>query len=461
MLISMKRFISLIFLSSCMVGPNYKQPKTKTPVAFSEAQEKKNISLKNWWERFEDPVLNNLVKTALKGNFDVKIAKERILQFRALYRIAKADLFPQVDANAQAIRSKVSESLVFSPFLGTTLQNYFEIGFDAIWELDLFGRIRREKEAAMYATEVQIEEKNDIELSLLAEITRLYIDIRYFQTKIALFEKKQEVELEILTLYQDRFHSGIDSIIIKEIADANFQNISSEIPLLQEALKQNFYALVSLLGKNPENFSLGSLRQGPIPYIRGKVFAPMPASLLRRRPDIRRAEREFARATANIGVAMADLFPTVSLLGDFNQQSTDLNRLFNPMASSWNIGPIVNWPIITFGKIRSNIDEKKSLQKQACFNYQKTVIDAFKDVESAFVAYFKEKEHLFHVDLGLQSKLKQQQHTDDLAKSGIEDYISYLLAKREALDQEDFVIQSQRTLSVNLTSVYKALGGGF
>ena len=284
--------ISLIFLAGCMVGPNYKQPKTPTPKIFTEAKESKNISLKNWWEKFDDPVLNKLVQTALKGNFDVKIATERILQYRALYRIARADLFPQVDANAKAIRSKVSESLVFSPFLGTTIQNFFEVGFDAVWELDFFGKIRREKEAAMYATDVQIEEKKDIELSLLAEITRLYVDIRYFQTKIALFEKRKDVEKDILTFYQDRFHSGIDSIIVQEIATANFQNISSEIPLLQESLKQNFYALVSLLGKDPEHLSLSSLKKGPIPQIKGKVFAPMPSALLRRRPDIRRAEKE-------------------------------------------------------------------------------------------------------------------------------------------------------------------------
>jgi multidrug efflux system outer membrane protein len=457
----MKYLISLIFLSSCMVGPNYKQPKTSTPKVFKEAKEKKNISIKNWWERFDDPVLNKLIQTALKENFDVKIAQERILQYRALYRIAKADLFPQVDANAQAIRTKVSESLVFSPFLGTPYQNFYEAGFDAIWELDFFGKIRREKEAATYAVEVQIEEKKDVELSLLAEVTRLYVDIRYFQTKIALYEKKKEVEEGILNFYKDRFHSGIDSIIAKEIAEANYQNITSEIPLYEEALKQNFYALVSLLGKNPETLSLSSLKKGPIPYVRGKVFAPMPSSLLRRRPDIRRAEKEFARATANIGVAMADLFPSFSLLGNFHQQSTDFNKLFGSKASSWNIGPIVNWPIITFGKIRSNIDEKKSMQKQACFSYQKTVVDAFKDVESAFVAYFKEKQHLYNVDLGLKAKLKQQSHTNDLAKSGIDDFISYLLSKREALDQEDYVIQSQKTLSINLVSIYKALGGGF
>lgn len=453
--------ILCVFLAGCMVGPNYKQPKVDSPAVYSEAKRSQDISLKRWWKKFKDPVLSQLINIALKENYDVKIAKEKILQYRALYRVAKADLFPQVDANAKALRSKISENLVNSTFLGTKLQNFFEVGFDAIWELDLFGKMRREKEAALFAVKAQIEEEKDVKLTLLGEVARLYIDIRFFQTKIALLEKKKWVEKKIYDLYKDRFESGIDSMLVKEIAFANYKNISSEIPLLDEALKQNFYALVSLLGKNPESFSFEKLKSGPIPMIRERVVAPLPSKLLRRRPDIRRSEQLLRQATSNIGVAIADLFPSFSLIGDTHQQSADLNNLLKTNSNSWNIGPIINWPIITFGKIRSNIDEKKSLQRQALLDYEKTVIDAFKEVESSLVAYFDEKKHLYLTDKALQAKLKEQHLHKDLNESGIEDAISYFNAKREALNQEDYVIESQKNLSTNLIALYKALGGGF
>lgn len=455
------RFLVFVFLTSCMVGPNYQEPKVKTPKKFSESKKNKNTSLINWWKKFEDPVLDQLVNQAFKKNYDINIAKERICQLKARYRITKADLFPQVDANARAIRSKISENLANSRFLGTQYQNFFEIGFDAIWEIDLFGKIRREKQAAAYAIQAQEEETNDVQLSVSAEVARLYVNIRYLQKKLSIFTRIQEVEKELAVLYKDRYSSGINSLLELEEAVTAYQNVTSELSRIDEALNETFYSLLTLLGKNPGDLTLKSLKNGPIPFIQTEVFGPSPSSLLRRRPDIRNAERKLAESTANIGSAVADLFPKFSLIGNYHQQSAETNKLFKSPSSSWNIGPIVDWPIITFGKIRANIDEKKSIQKQALLNYEKTITDAFNDVENAFNAYFKEEKFLYHSHLALDAKLKQQHLHNSLYQSGIEDRLDYLLSKKQALTQEDLVTDSQKNLTTNLISLYKALGGGF
>jgi len=444
-----------------MVGPNYKEPKIKTPKEFKEVKKQKNASLSNFWKKFNDPILDKLIDKALQGNFDVRIAKEKICQLRAIYRVTKADLFPQINANARAIRSKISENLTNSRFLGTQYQNFFDVGFDAIWELDFFGKIRREKQSATYAVQAQEEQTNDIQLSITAEVARFYVDIRYIQKKMQLFEELRYIEKELFTLYSDRFKAGIDSLILAEESFASYQNLSSEIPRLDQALMQNFYSLLSLLGKNPEQMKLTALKQGPIPMIQGKVFGVTPSSLLRRRPDIRYAERLLAQATANIGVAVADLFPSFSLVGDVGKQSAFLNKLFNNPSTSWNIGSLLNWPIISFGKVRGNIDEKKSIQKQALLTYEKTIIEGFKDVENAFVAYFDEVSHLKFAYAGFDAKLKQQHLHHSLYESGVEDRLQFLQAKKEALNQENLVVDSKKTLSTNLISLYKAMGGGF
>lgn len=463
----MKILISLLtlFLTGCMVGPNYCVPKVKTPKKFQEEKATrsfgKKVSLINWWEKFEDPTLNRLIRIALKQNYDLKVAREKICQFREQYRIVRSDLFPQVDANATAIRSKISENLVNSQFLGTQYQNFFQAGFDAFWELDFFGKIRREKEAAIYAIQAQEDEKNGTELILTADVARLYVDIRFLQKKIALFKELIKVEKELFDLYQSRFDSGIDSLITTENTYASYLNISSQLLLLDKSLKQNFYALVALLGKSPDQLKLSSLKDGPIPHIQNPMFCSIPSLLLRRRPDIRRAERLFAEATANIGVAFADFFPRFSLIGDYHQRSANLNNLFKTPSSSWNIGPTIDWPIITFGKIRANVNLQKSVQKQAFYTYKQTIINAFKDVENAFAAYFDEKQYLCNITKALESLTNKKKLKQDLFISGIDDQLQFLQAKKEALDQENLVIESDRNVSINLIAVYKALGGGF
>ncbi len=482
----MKRFglSSLLFLAGCMVGPNYHTPESEMPMSFEESQKSEEVcdeDLCQWWEQFEDPLLNSLIEEAIQGNYDWRIALEQIIEARAQYKIQGSYLFPEIDLNATATRSRFSNNLFTSssdinstaagaspasvvsgnnfPVAGT-IQNFFQIGFDAVWELDFFGKFRRGKRAAFALWEASVESSQNVLIMMISEVAKNYVLIRSLQQQIELAKEKIWVDERQIALAEVLFEAGLDNQIQIETLIANLQTDLALLPTLETALKQTIYALAVLLGKQPEGFADTFEQIGPIPFGAGKVPAGLPSDLLRRRPDIKMAERNLAAATEKIGVAVANLFPHISLTGNaYGFESNKQNKWLIAPSRYWNIGPSLNWDLIDFGRTRGQIAVQNSLQRQALLTYEQTVITSLQDVEGALVAYFEEQKRYADFEVQVEAQFQALELTEDLFESGLVAESQVLVIFAGLMDAQRNLIQSQQAMTANLISLYKALGG--
>lgn len=451
----------LLFLSGCMLGPNYHEPKLSMPKQFSEKKETHSsiASLKNWWKTFNDKNLDEIVQKAISNNYDLKLAIEKIEQTRAQYRLKKADLFPEINMNAQAVRMRVSQTNAETFFLPFPTFNLFQAGFDAIWEVDLFGRKRREKEAAFYEYQSYVENMRDVYVTIISDAARYYVDICALQNIISLTSKKIECQKNILNLIDNKKTNGLNSKIIVNDEIANLKQDEENLIYYTTILKQTAYKLSVLIGQQPEN-NINFSKYRSIPVALEKIKVCLPSKLLRNRPDIRSAERQLAMATAKIGSAMADYFPSFSLVGDIALQTSKMKYFFNSKSSIWEVGSLMNWPIINFGRVKAVVDERKSEQRQARIIYENTVLKALEDVESSLVAYFNEQENLKDIQREVLVISENTSLSKDKYSKGITNYIDFLMQEKFLIDKKIKEKESQRALCHDLIALYKALGGG-
>jgi len=485
----MSRALSLIYcliplLTGCMVGPKYHKPETAMPESFeetSEAEIANDQDLCRWWEQFEDPLLNELIAEAVKSNYDWRIALEQIFEVRAQYRIQKSYLWPEVDLNASATRARFSDNLFSSssntnstasgsspasivsgnnfPVAGT-IQDFFQVGFDAVWELDFFGKYRRNKQQAFDLWEKSKETAQNVLIIIVSEVARDYVSIRALQKQIDLLNEKIEMDKRELELAEVLFNAGLDNQIQVENLLSSLQGDLSRIPVLETTLKQTIFGLAVLLGRQSEGFAEEFAVRSPIPSGAGKVPVSLPSDLLRRRPDIRMAERQLAAATEKIGAAIADYFPHVFLTGNtYGFESARASKWLIAASRYWNVGPSLNWDLINFGRTRAQVDVSKSLQRQALLTYEQTVVSSLKDVEGALVAYFEEQKRMISFDTQVEASRRVFDLTNDLFTSGLADESQVLSAKKALLDAQTSYVQSQQALTGDLIALYKALGG--
>lgn len=473
-------FLLLLLQAGCMVGPNYQKPDVLMPQKFVE--EKQNMvavcdgDFYQWWKRFEDSFLDGLIQEAVKANFDMRLALERIIQARAQFRIRNADLWPNFDFNAVATRSRNSQNFFDSPSSDVSevsiMENFFMVGFDAVWELDFFGKFRRARRAAYNQWEAIVEDAQNVLISIVSEVALNYVTVRAFQRKIEIELQKIQLDKEELGLKEDLSQAGLNDEIAVESSQSVLERNRANIPSLKTSLKQAIYALAFLLGRQPESLVCEFDHTGKIPCGIDKVPIGLPSDLLRRRPDIKRAERQLAAATEQIGVAVADFFPRISLTGTtiaggqlfgstYGWQSKNLNNLFDTNSLTWSVGPSIFWNIIDFGKIRANVAVQNSLQKQALINYEKTVIASLQDVEGALIAYFEEQKRRFSIEEQLASDKRSLQLAQDLFQAGLTSELPVIEAKKKVLDSEDSLIDSEQALTSDLIALYKALGGNW
>lgn len=453
------QFLWLFFLPGCVLGPKYKTPCVKIPNKYLESKKNNpSAEIGKWWSFFNDSYLNELIEKAIENNYDLKIACEKIIETRALYQIQGSKLFPEIDLNAEINRTKYSNKLFLFNRLPKNPISYYRVGFDSIWELDFWGKLRRAKEAAYDEYLAQIETMHDVYIILLSDVAKTYIDICSLKYKIKLLKEQIKVNTQLLDLSKDRFKSGLVSEIQNLEQLAELDQFKSQLLNLETNLKQAIYQLAVLVGENPEDFNLEKDRKS-IPISNKQLQIGLPSQLLRRRPDIRRAENLLAQATENVGVAMAEFFPSFTLLSSAGSETNKGTQLFSVGSSSWKIGPIMNWPIITFGRIRSNLKAKRSIARQALLNYEKTVIQAFKDVESSLKAYFNEKERNKLLAQKLSAVSKERDYVKSLYNSGLNSQTDYLNAEKNRINIEIEFTDSQNALSSDLISVYKSLGG--
>jgi multidrug efflux system outer membrane protein len=460
-------------VAACAVGPSYTRPTISTREAWNELPAGQGASadraaLARWWTAFRDPILEALVARAVEGNLDLKIAAARVGEARAARGIAASRALPQVDASAAYTRAQRSEAVppfnssigAGSPF-GRRVQNTFEAGFDASWEIDLFGGVRRDKEAALAQVQAAEESQRDVLITVIADVARTYVDLRGAQRRLEILDATVASQRDSRDLARARFDAGLGSELDVTRADGLLSATMSGRPELERLARQDIEALRVLLAGNLGTLAPALEALAPLPPLPPEIPAALPSELLSRRPDLRRAERELAAATAGIGVATADLFPRFSIGGAFGRRSEDAADLGFGSSQFWGIGPSVRWPIFAGGRIRANIRVQEARQEQALRQYERATLVAVEEVENALSAQLRERRR--QADLG--ASVDANRRAVDLATErytgGIESFLSVLDAQRSLYAAQDLLVQSESIAAVRLIALYKALGGGW
>ena len=462
--------------AGCAVGPNFVPPRTVVPetwdaqelvTAKQESQTTADpAALAGWWRTFKDPTLTSLVETALDTNLDLRQAQARIRQARAARGIAGAGFWPQVDAQAFFERSSSSSATVTSSGVpvvtaGPAFRDLFQVGLDASWELDIFGGTRRGLEAATADLQAAVEDRRAVLVTLAGEVGTNYLSLRGLQQQLAIARQNLAAQEKTARIIRQRYEAGFASRLDLENAQAQVNTTAAQIPLLESQARAAIYSLGVLLGQPPGTLASVLLRPHPIPTTPPQIPVGLPSDLVRRRPDIRRAEAQLHAATARIGVAVADLFPRFFLTGSAGFSAAELNRLGSDKSRFWSFGPSISWPIFAGGRIRWNIELQDAVQEQALLAYQQTVLTALKDVETALAAYAKEQEHRQSLVQAVANNRKAVELAMQLYLAGRSDFLNVLTAQRALFVTEEALTQSTRNLAVNLVALYKALGGGW
>lgn len=464
-----------LLVSGCMVGPNYRQPDVPVPSAWKEAQEggvdTRSAELTRWWTAFNDSLLNSLVQRAVQSNLDLRLAEARIREARAFRAVTAAGAWPTVDVsgsyahirNSENALSLPSQGGVPSPTLsGGDLEHHlFKTGFDASWEIDLFGGVRRSVEAAEANIDASVEDRRAALMTLLGDVAKNYIDLRSFQRRLTVARANLKAQQEILDLTTVRFQVGLASDLDVARAEAQVNTTAAQIPVLESFLKQAAHRLAVLLGSEPGALAAELSTEAPIPALPPEVLVGLPSELLRRRPDIRRAERQLAAATAQIGAATADLFPKFSLTGAAGLQSFSASDWFSSGSRFWSVGPTIRWPIFDAGRIRANIEVRNAQQEQALRQYEKAILTALEEVENSLVNYAKEQARYRSLTGAVSANRRAVEMANELYLSGLQDFLNVLDAHRSLFTAENDLAQSEATMASNLVALYKALGGGW
>jgi multidrug efflux system outer membrane protein len=453
--------------SGCALGPNYARPAVPTAPTWREIPVAEAQSLANtaWWELFDDPQLQELVRIALGENRDLKIAVERIEEARARYGFTKADLWPKLDANVTAGRARVnSGSLIPTPEGDQTANEATETPFYAVtadvsWEIDFFGRLRRATEAQQALFLGTREARRSAVLTLVADVARAYFELRDADLRLEIARRTIESRRESVQFAKDRFEGGVTAELDYRQAEAELKRVLTIVYDLERLISAKENELSVLLGRNPGPVLRG--RAAAEQTLPAAVPAGLPSELLDRRPDIREAEQTLAAATANIGEAKAMLFPRIALTGSFGTTSTEFDDLFSGPAKSWNIIGNLLQPIFNANKNRRRVEITESRQRQLLYAYERTILQAFRETEDALMAYRKTGQQRLAQADRVAAERKVLELSELRYKGGVSAYLEVLDAQRSLFSAE---LDEAETIGSNLVSLvrlYKALGGGW
>lgn len=455
--------VSAWFLTSCrtIVGPDYVGPNARMPDAWSRAAAQDlhgGSSLTGWWKGFNDPALNTLIERAREANPNLKAALAGIAEARAQRGIARSQGLPQAEAAAVYTRQRRSENLG-SP-VPDNPSSLYSTGFDAGWEIDLFGGIRRSVESAEANVQAREEDYRDALVTLFAEVALNYVDYRTLEERIAVANRNIAAQRDSVKLTQGRLDAGLVPKIDVTQAQTNLSLSEASVPLLRAQLDASKNRLATLTGGFPASVDGILARSRGIPLPSAGYSAGLPADLLRARPDIRRAERELAAQTARIGVAEADLYPRLSLFGDFHLQSVSSGDVFDSASRSYSFGPSFRWAIFSAGRIRNQIAAEESRALQALAAYESTVLAAVEEVETSMSAIRNERDRLSDLSQAVASSRETVSLIKDNYENGLVSFQNVLDAERTKFDAEDTETFSRGQVSRFYISLYKALGGG-
>lgn len=446
----------LLFSACAPVGPNYRAPDPLAPAAWhSEISEEITIhetaSLARWWNNFDDPTLSALIDKSIAGNLNLQLARARLHEARARLGVANAGEYPDLTGNGSASRNRSNSQT----------QNFYATGFDASWELDIFGGVRRSREAALADLTAGIEDRRDILVSLLAEVATNYLQARTFQGRLRVATENIALQADTLQLADWRQQAGLSDELAVQQARYNLAATRAQLPALRTGLEGCLNRLAVLTGERPGQIHQLLNAPAPLPAPPPEVLVGVPAEALRQRPDLRRAEQQLAAATARIGVATADLYPKFRLSGSIGVETVDSADILAAASRAWKFGPSFSWPVFDGGQIRRNIEVQSALQEQKLIQYQSVVLSALEEVENALTTYVEEQRHQAALAEAAEAARAAAGLARDKYLGGLQDFSTVLDAQRSQLSFEDQLAQSQGAICTDLVRLYKALGGGW
>ncbi|RUZ03597.1 efflux transporter outer membrane subunit [Mesorhizobium sp. M7A.F.Ca.CA.001.12.2.1] len=452
--------LTAVLLAGCVVGPDYQTPIMAMPANWSGQKPTKPAQparLSKWWQRLRDPELNTLVEEAVAGNLDVATAKAKIREARASYRQSAGTLLPSADGSGSASRNKSAETTSGSD---ATYSEY-QAGFDASWELDLFGANRRGVEAARYGLNASQEELRSTLLTLVGDVASYYTQARGYQARIALARRSAASQRQTAELTRTMAQAG--TATAADVAKAMGQAASTEaaVPTLEASYAQAVHRLAVLAGRPPASLNERLKRVAPIPAPRLPMPTGIPAELLLSRPDLRMAERQYAQYTAKIGQAEAARYPSVSLTGDISTAALKLGDLGKNSSIGWSFGPTLSVPLFNAGQLQAAVEVAKAQRDQYFIAYRSSVLTALEDVENALVLLSQERIRIGKLASSAKSYGEAASLEGTLYKAGETSLLDVLDAQRSLYSAEDSLLQSRVLLATNYIALNKALGGGW
>ncbi|MCF7837128.1 MAG: efflux transporter outer membrane subunit [Candidatus Marinimicrobia bacterium] len=451
-------------LAGCLtVGPDYEAPRVTTPTrwqaAAGEASEPEALAA--WWQVFDDPDLTGLVTATREQNRSLAAAVGRFDGYLAAYGIARAGFYPAVSAQAGVAWDRRSER-VHVPLAFESTDNpgwLYQGGFTMTWELDLWGRVRRGREAARGEMQAALEDVRHLLVMLQAQVAAEYILLRTAQQQLAYAEQNLALQAETLEMTRERFEAGLTGELDVHQAKLNLAATTAQTPRIRARITEALNALCLLTGNLPGAHD-HLLTPGPVPQAAAPP-ALLPAELLRRRPDIRAAERNLAAQTARIGVARADYYPLLTLNGAFAVASTYSAEVFRPAALNYNLGPSLSWSIFNAGRVRNRVRAEEAATRATLAQYEQTVLAAYRECENALAAHQREAERLEALQAAVAAADQSVTLVNELYRSGLTDFQNVLDMQRQLAAHQDALAQSQGQLAAQWVAVYKAFGGGW
>jgi NodT family efflux transporter outer membrane factor (OMF) lipoprotein len=453
------------FRNGLKVGPNFRSPPAPVAEQWIDSSDNRLRStrddLPRWWVVFRDPVLDSLIETAYRQNLTLREAGFRVLQARAQFGFARGNFFPQTQTmTGDYLRESISKNAANRSFVGTRFFDQWDYGFNLAWELDFWGRFRRAIESAGENLNVSVENYDAVLVTLLGDVAASYVQIRTLERQLEYQRANVELQRKTLVLADARFKGGGTSDLDVEQAKSVLAQTEAQVPVLEISLRQANNQLCILMGMPPEDLK-ARLGAGDIPTAPPDVAAGIPADLLRRRPDVRQAERAAAAQSAQIGIAEAEFYPHISLVGTLDYSSQSLHKLIEPGSLQGQVGPSYQWNILNYGRLLNNVRTQDALFQQLVVAYQNTVLTAAAEVENGLVTYLKS-----------QQQTKSQIESVEAAKKAVDialvqyregrvDFNRVATLETNLVQQQNVLAQARGQIATGLIDVYRALGGGW
>jgi outer membrane protein, multidrug efflux system len=477
--------LGLGLLDACAAGGNYEPPTVELPARFGSELSapaaaplaSNSTAIDAWWTTLGDAQLSSLTERAVASNLDVRVAEERVRQARAERRIARADFYPQLNVSGHYTRARTrvngftgggSATGAAAPGgtmptsgISTTPYNLWQAGLDASWELDLFGRVRRDVEAADADIQAQTESRNGVLLSVTSDVVRNYIELRGAQREVQIAQESLEAQQRSVAIARTRYEAGLTTELDVAQAQAQAADTAASVPPLESTARARIHELAILLGAQPQALSAELEDAKPIPQGPEVVPIGVPADILRRRPDVREAERSLAAASARTAAISAELWPRLMLTGSGGLLSRELDKFVANDSIFYSVGPTLSWPIFDGGRVRGRIEVQDALAGQARATYANVVLSALRDVQDALVALANERGRRESLDTAVKASERSLHISNELYTQGLTSFLNVIEAQRAFFTAQSELATSDQQAAVDLVQLYRALGGGW